>query len=388
MDPDFVAWETGLRPGQPYDPDDLDRALRRLRRLQVFNSTRIDESAAVTPEGTLPLTVQVAERPKNIIGGGASYSTLDGAGVEGYYERRNLFGHAERLRLEANVAGIDSTDPRDFIYLAAATFIKPSILTPTTDLVAVLSASREVYDPYTQNTFRGRIGLAHEFSDSLTGKLSANGEYDQVDDAFNKRDLILASLPGELAYDGTDDKLEPTKGFRAKLSLEPYHEFRFDNTGVFSRLDGSTYISFDQDGRYVLAGRVAVGTIAGGAADELPDDRLFFAGGGGSIRGYADRSIGPRLANGEVVGGLSLFETSLEMRVRVTETIGIVPFIDAGSAFASRLPDFSQELKVGAGVGLRYRTGIGAIRVDLATPVNPDPGDSRFALYVGLGESF
>ena len=257
MDPDFVAWQTGLIPGQEYDPDDLDRALRRLRRLQVFNSTRIVEADEVTPQGTLPLTVQVAERPLHVFGGGASYSTEDGAGVEGYWEHRNLFGRAERLRFEGRVAGIDSTDPRDFIYFAACTFIKPGVFTPTTDLIATISASRDVYDPYIQNTFRGRIGFAHEFFEGLTAKVSANGEYDQVDDGFGKRDLVLASLPSEIAYDGTDDKLEPTTGYRVKLSVEPFHEFRFENTGVFSRIDGSTYFSFDEDGRYVLAVRAA-----------------------------------------------------------------------------------------------------------------------------------
>jgi translocation and assembly module TamA len=388
MDPDFVAWEAGLTPGAPYDPDDLERALKRLRRLQVFNTTRIVEADRVTPEGTLPMRIEVAERPLHVFGGGASYSTVDGAGLEGYWEHRNLFGQAERLRLDGQVAGIDSVDPRDFTYLAGITFVKPGILTPTTDLIAKLIASREVYDPYTQNTFRGRIGLAHEFFEGLTGTISANGEYDQVDDAFNRRDLVLASIPADLAYDGTDDKLEPTRGFRAKISAEPFHEFRFDNSGIVTRIDGSTYLSLDEDARFVVAGRVALGSIAGAPADELPDDRLFFAGGGGSVRGYAYRSIGPHLPTGPIVGGLSLAEASLELRVRVTNTIGIVPFIDAGSAFASVLPDFSQELKVGAGVGLRYYTGIGAIRVDVATPVNPDPGDSRFALYLGLGESF
>jgi translocation and assembly module TamA len=388
MDPVFVAWMAGLTQGEPYDPDDLDRALKRLRRLQVFGSTQIVEAEAVEPDGELPLTIAVAERPLHVFGAGASYSTLDGAGVEGYWEHRNLFGHAERLRFEGRVAGIDSADPRDFTYLAAVTFVKPGVITPTTDLIATLSAGREVYDPYSQNTFRARIGLAHEFFEGLTGTVSANGEYDQVDDNFNRRDLVLASLPSTLAYDGTDDKLEPTRGFRAKLSVEPYHEFRFGSTGAFSRVDGSTYLSFDEDSRFVLAARAALGSIAGGAADELPADRLFFVGGGGSVRGYAYRSIGPRLPDGAIVGGLSMAEASLEMRMRVTSTIGIVPFVDAGGAFASRLPDFSDDIKVGAGLGVRYYTGMGAIRVDVATPLNPDRNDSRFALYVGLGESF
>jgi translocation and assembly module TamA len=218
--------------------------------------------------------------------------------------------------------------------------------------------------------------------------VALNAEYDQVEDNFNDRDLILASLPSELVYDGTDNRLEPTTGFKAKLSVEPYHEFEYGSTGAFMRAEGSTYFAFDEAGRYVIAGRVAVGSILGGAADELPADRLFVAGGGGSVRGYAYRSIGPRLPNGDIVGGLSLAEASLEFRAKITDTIGVVPFLDAGGAFASRYPDLSDDIKLGAGIGVRYYTGLGAIRVDVATPLNPERGDSRFALYIGLGESF
>jgi translocation and assembly module TamA len=387
MDPDFVRWQTGLEPGRPYDPDDLARAQRRLRRLQVFGSTAITEAASISPDGSLPLTLAVIERPLHVFGVGGSYSSTDGAGVEGYWEHRNLFGRAERLRLDGQVSGINSADPGDFTYLAGVTFIKPGVLTPVTDLTAAVTASREVYDPYIQNTFRGRVGLAHEFTERLVGTVAVNGEFDHVDDGFGERDLVVASLPSSLAYDGSDSRLEPTRGARVKLSAEPFHEMRFGNSGVFTRLDASAYVSFDEDARTVVAIRGATGSIFGAPADELPADRLFFAGGGGSVRGYDYRSLGPRV-DGEIVGGRSLVEASLEFRVKVTETIGVVPFVDAGGAFASTFPDFSEEIRVGAGIGLRYYTGIGAIRLDLATPVNPDRGDSSFAFYIGLGESF
>lgn len=388
MDPGFVAWISGLVPGQPYDPDDNERALKRLRRLQVFNATSLVEAASVTPAGTLPMTIAVAERPLHVFGAGGSYSTEDGLGVEGYWEHRNLFGRAERLRFEARMSGVDGTDPRNFTYLAGATFVKPGVWDPVTDLTAGLTASREVYDPYSQNTFRARVGLAHEFFEGLNGTVAVNGEVDRVDDSFGSRTLVLASLPAGLAYDGTDDKLEPTRGFRARLDVEPFHEFEYGNTGLATKLQGSTYVALDANARYVVAARAAVGSIVGAPADEMPADRLFFAGGGGSVRGYAYRSIGPRIDDHDVVGGLSLVEASLEFRARVTDTIGIVPFVDAGSAFVSSLPDFSETIKVGAGIGLRYYTGLGAIRADIAVPVNPDPGDSAFAFYIGLGESF
>jgi translocation and assembly module TamA len=388
MDPDFVARQTGLVPGERYDPAEIALAKQRLQHLQVFSTTSIIEGDAIASNGTMPLMVTVAERPLHVFGAGASYSTTDGAGVNGYWEQRNLFGQAERLRFDTSVSGASSADPKNLTYSGGVTFVKPGVITPFTDLTAQLLARREVYDPYSQNTYRGRIGLAHEFSQQLKGSLSINGEYDQVSDGFGHRDLLFFSLPGELAYDTTDDKLEPTRGYRIKAALEPFYEQKFGNFGMVSRLDGSAYFSFDSMGHYVLAGRAAVGSIVGAPADEMPADRLFFAGGGGSVRGFDYRSLGPKLPNGVIVGGRSLVEGSLEMRVKVTDSIGIVPFLDAGSAFDSTYPNFSERMRVGAGLGLRYYTGLGAIRLDVARAITREQGDPAFAVYIGLGEAF
>lgn len=388
MDPAFVARQTGLTPGRPWNPAEIEEARKRLRRLQVFSSTRIVEDPAIDRLGALGMTVQVAERPLHVFGGGASYSTVDGTGIEGYWQHRNLFGAAESLKLEAKVSGIAGVDPRDFSYKAAATFLKPGIFTPYTDLTAQILASREVLDTYTQDTIRARIGLAHEITTRLTAKTAFNLEFDKVDDAYGKRDLILTSLPSELAWDGSDDKREPSRGFRAKAAVEPFYEAKFGNTGAILRFDASAYRALDPDRRFVLAGRIGVGSLVGARAAELPPDRLFFAGGGQSVRGYGYRTLGPIGPGGAVVGGRSLIEGSLELRMKLTDTIGVVPFVDAGSAYAGRVPDFSERPKIGAGLGLRYYTGLGAIRVDAAVPVDPVRGDPRFALYIGLGESF
>jgi translocation and assembly module TamA len=387
IDPGFTAYMTGIQPGAPYDPDDLVKAAQNLRRLQVFASQRIVEADAVTPEGTLPLDVQVAERLKRVVGAGGSYSTVDGLGVEGYWEHRNLFGKAERLRIEGRVAGISSIDPTDFSYSAAATFTKPGVLTPLTDLTASLSAQREVLDPYTDNTVRARIGLAHQFFEGLNGTVSANIEATSIEDAPVEGEFLIASLPAELIWDKRDNALDPTTGFTLTGRLEPFHEFQFGNTGLISEIEATGYYALDPNGRFVIATRAAVGSIAGVPEDEFPANRLFFLGGGGSVRGYGFRNIGPEI-DGDVVGGRSYVEGSLELRAKVTDTIGIVPFIDAGNAFLGSTPDFSQDIRFGAGIGLRYQTGLGPIRVDAAVPLNPGPDDPDFAIYVGLGQAF
>ncbi|MCB1376273.1 MAG: BamA/TamA family outer membrane protein, partial [Rhodobacteraceae bacterium] len=219
----------------------------------------------------------------------------------------------------------------------------------------------------------------------LSLRAALNIEASEIEDAVDTRRFLLASLPASVTYDGTLGALDPTSGVKATLSLEPFHEFEYGNTGLVADLEASTYWALDDGGRFVLAARAAVGSLVGAPADEVPESRLFFAGGGGSVRGYAYRNIGPR-ENGDVVGGRSYVEGSLELRAKVTDSIGIVPFVDAGSAFDSPYPDFSEEIKVGAGVGLRYYTGLGPIRADIALPLNPGPDDPSFAVYIGLGQ--
>lgn len=388
MDPTFVAARAGIPTGERWDPMKVKRAEKRLRDLDVFASSRLVEDEAVAPDGSLGLEAAVAERPRHVFGFGASYSTLDGAGLEGWWQHRNLFGHGDRLRVEGRVSGLDTVDPRDLTWKGGVSFLRPGVFTPMTDLTMALEGGREVLDPYTQEKIGGRIGLAHAFFDDLVGRAAVNLEADKVDDGWGRRSLTLVSLPMDLAWDQTDDRLNPTAGWRVKGAAEPFHEFRLGASGAILRLDASAYWPLDADRRFVLAGRAAVASIVGAEADRMPADRLFFAGGGNSVRGFGYRTLGPTNPAGRVVGGLSLVEASVELRLKVTDTIGVVPFVDMGAAGANSAPDFSESPRFGGGVGLRYYTGLGAVRFDVATPFGRKPGDPKFGLYIGLGESF
>lgn len=398
MDPAFVAWQTGLERGEAFDPDDLELARKQLRRLEVFQALRIVEGETVGPDGELPLTVQVAERPLRVYGFGATYSTLDGAGVESYWQHRNLFGHAERLRFEGRVGRIGSNSYEDLDYYAGVTFVRPGVITPFTDLTAKVFAEQERPESYQSQRLVGQLGLQHRFSDELNGSAKINVEKSRTEDPLGTREFFLVSLPSELVYDSRDDELNPTEGFYATLGLEPFQEFEFENTGLIADARAATYFALDDEARYILAGRIGIGSINGAPRNQIPADRLFYAGGGGSIRGYAYRNVGPRLPPGtiingvnvsnEVIGGRSYVDGAVELRAKVTDKIGVVAFADAGNAFLTTYPDFSEELKVGVGAGLRYFTSLGPLRVDLAIPLNPDAGDPDFGIYVGLGQAF
>jgi len=388
MDPDFVRRQTGLTVGEEYDPDELTLAQKRLDRLEVFRSARLQAADAINMNGQLPFDLIVQELPGARFGAGANYSTIDGLGLEAFHLWRNLFGQAERLRLDARVASIAfPIDTAQFDYYFGGTFTKPGVFTPDTDLVAAISAERTIYPTYTETSANGRLGLTHVFSDELTVEGGAVFERSRFDDVFGTRDFSTAGVYAGAVYDGRDSNVNPTEGFYFAGNIEPFYEFHYGNPAARLVLEGRTYFGFGENDDFVLAGRLKAGALVGPSLGEIPPDKLFFAGGGGSVRGYAFKSIGVDDGNGTVTGGRYVLEGSLEARAKVTEDIGVVAFLDGGYVAADRFPSFD-ELRLGAGIGARYFTGLGPLRLDLAFPLNKREGDPNYALYVGIGQSF
>jgi translocation and assembly module TamA len=268
-------------------------------------------------------------------------------------------------------------------------FLKPALWGTRTDLLLDAAVAREVTEGYTSRSVGATVALRHRFSDRFSVQGGLEAETGQTSDVLGRVDYTLVGVPLSVTYDSTDNLLDPTRGVRTTASVAAYPRLLGSDPGiVVARGQASTYLALDEDARYVLAGRLGVGSIVGADLEDIPANRRFFAGGGGSVRGFAYKSLGPRDAFGDPFGGRSLIEGSIEARIKVTDTIGIVPFVDAGTAFASSFPDGDERVRVAAGIGLRYHTGIGPIRVDVAFPLNRERGDSTAALYLGLGQAF
>ena len=137
----------------------------------------------------------------------------------------------------------------------------------------------------------------------------------------------------------------------------------------------------------MLAGRLKVGSIIGGAIPDVPASRRFYAGGGGSVRGYTYQGVGPHLADNTPQGGLALVEASAELRQKIGQHWGVVGFVDAGSIGSDQAPN-GKNLSLGAGIGVRYDLGFGPIRVDFALPLNRRSNDPAFQIYLSIGQSF
>jgi translocation and assembly module TamA len=249
--------------------------------------------------------------------------------------------------------------------------------------------AREVTEGYTSRAAGATAAIRHRFTDTFSVQGGLEVETGQASDALGRLDYTLVGLPFALTYDSTDSLLDPTRGVRVTASATPYPAWLASDPGIFVlRGQASTYYAIDEEARYILAGRVGFGSITGADLADIPANRRFFAGGGGSVRGFKYKTLGPKDPFGDPLGGRSLIEGSIEARIKVTDTIGIVPFVDAGTAFASSFPDFDEKVRVAAGLGLRYQTGIGPIRLDVAFPLNRERGESSAAVYIGLGQAF
>ncbi|MAM13140.1 autotransporter assembly complex family protein [Martelella sp. AD-3] len=389
VDPEFIRTYSRLKAGEPYSPQELTDAANRLRTLKTFDSVVINTGDTLDENGQLPTTITVKDGKFRYFGFGATVSSIDGLGLEGYWGHRNLFGHAEGLRLEAGVSRIGVTDTLDSLdYAGGITFTRPGLFHPSGMFTASLAAGTENPDPYNAKTVAGSVTYSYEQNDYNTITLGSTTEYSHIEDAFGTEDYLTFSLPVGFDRDTRNDALNPTEGIYLVTTAEPAYDFL--NGTVYSSFDavGSTYFSAGEDDRFTLAARLGAGTIVGGdSLEDIPANQRFYAGGGGSVRGYAYKSISPRNANGDETGGRSYVEATLEARIGITENIQVVPFIDAADVSADNFPDFS-DIRAGAGVGVRYLTGFGPIRLDVALPLDRYPGGDRFGIYAGIGQSF
>ncbi|MEJ2626072.1 MAG: BamA/TamA family outer membrane protein [Pseudolabrys sp.] len=406
VDPRVVRSHVYIEPGMLYSPRKLAEARQSiLGGLPAISSVRIREAKTLDANGRLPIDVDVTDRKRHVVGFGARYSTLDGPDVKAYWQDRNVFGGGESLRFEGEAflpphtysSFIDSLDSFGWSDLGGrfkASFVKPALAGTRNDLLlnALVEKNRTGGDRYGGYAVKRNLASAairHRFSDKSSVQIGLVGEKGETTDSLGTIDYRLIGVPASVTYDTTDNRLNPTRGIRVTASVAAYPTFFGSSVGlVETNAQGSTYYAVDDDAKLVLAARATVGSVIGASLDAIPANHRFYAGGGGSVRGYRYRGLSPLDTSGQVIGGRSLFTASFEARWRVTDTIGLVPFLDMGQAFRAEYPDFSEPLRYAAGLGFRYYTAIGPIRVDVALPLNPRPGDAGYGIYFGIGQAF
>ena len=383
VDRDYIDTYRHYEEGQQVDPADLVTLQRALISTGLFNA-----GAAKFPDDPpagdeAPVLVTLEEAPPRTIGGGVRYDTDAGPAVTGEFEHRNLFGANETITIESLV-GLNEQNIQTRYRI-------PQFGRPGQDLVAGLELRHIDDDAFEEFGGTVTLGLEREITPELTVGAGGLLELSQLEES-NGDDTTsrLVGLPIFAAYDNTDDRLDPTEGFRSRLSFTPFTGIVADNAAAFAVLDGALSGYFDITGekRYILAARGRIASVLSGDLDVVAANRRLYSGGGGSVRGYRERFIGPLDANDDPVGGLSAVELGAELRARVSAAIGVAGFVEAGSVSTSVAPEFDEGVQVAAGVGARYFSPIGPLRVDVGVPLNPRSADDSFQVYISIGQAF
>lgn len=382
-----IARLARFKRGDTYDAADIEDLRRALVATGLFGSVGVRASEGSEP-GVVDIVVALQTAPLRTLAGQAGYSTGEGFRVEASWQHRNFFSPEGAL----TARGVLGTQEQRLAGEVRFNNFRERDRT----LLLRSEISNEDRQAYQARSFTLGASLARETNFiwqkkwyySLGGELVATDERDTDIDLgiSRRRTFFIGALPVSLSYDGTDDLLDPTGGFRLTGRVSPEASFQGSPFGYLKgQIDASAYQPVGGE-RVVIAGRVRAGSIFGADRDRIAPSRRFYSGGGGSVRGFGYQDIGPRDQFNDPIGGRSLAEASVEARFRFGD-FGVVPFIDAGQIYTSTLPTFDS-FRFGAGIGARYYTTFGPIRIDLATPLDPRPGDPKVGVYVSIGQAF
>ena len=388
------GWVVALAPwkaGEVYNPEHLAELERRLLDTGAYDSVSVSLQPAdkADAQGRRPVLVALDDRPMRTLEVSAGFSTSEGPGLDVRRTRYNRLGRADtttytlRLaqleqRFEARLALPHWRRPQQTLTLVAGVYNE---LTEAYDAAGFL-ATGDITRRFGKTSFI-TLGLSLDASRSAE-KIQLNNTTIRGED----RNVLTPAILTAFALDRSDDPLDPTRGWRLTATAEPTAAIG-DVQALYFRVQGqgAAYFSFDEEARTVFATRVKLGSIFGATLDDVSAPRRFFAGGGGSVRGYAWQAIGPRLADNTPQGGLSLFEASLEVRQKLTERWGMAAFIDAGAIGTDAYPR-GEDFSAGVGIGVRYDLGFGPIRADIAVPLDKREGDPEFQVYISIGQAF
>lgn len=387
-DPDWLRRHISLKAGQRYRNDTIATARNSLLGTGVFASVTPLPQHPANGSDNVPILFQVAEQKRHAVTLGGSYATDSGFTISSSWEDRNLFGHAETLTFTAAANGLGGSGTTAPGYDLKGVFVKPDYYRVGQSLTLSAEGQKESLTAYSRTALLLNAAIARTVTPHLTLGYGLDFVSESVKQEEVGRSYVLLQVPISLTYNTTDSLLEPTKGVNASLELTPTKPVA-GGAGEFliSQASAATYVSVERNGRGVLALRALVGSIQGATQFQVPPDQRFYGGGSTTIRGYAYQTVGPLFPDQIPEGGDAIDAGTIEFRQHLYGNFGIVPFVDAGQVSASSTP-FTGRFNIGAGLGARYYTGIGPIRVDFAIPLKRTPGSGAFQLYIGLGEAF
>ena len=379
--PDRIREIAGLPTGATYSPAAMKRAGARLRNTGAFYSVTLRHSESANPDGTLDVTAQLSDAPLRRFGAGAEVESDKGLQFGAFWTHRNLLGGAENLRIDGKieeVGGIQS----GVDFSLSANFRRPGTFAPDIDLIARLALERDDGVSSLSNSFSAYLGLERQIANDLTGELGIDFMLEERDLRPGRDAFRVLSFPSVIGLDTRDDLLNPADGALARLELRPYLGGLDAGSGLRAFADLRGYHAISSN--IILAGRLQFGSVAGSSISATPSDYLFLSGGSGTVRGQPYQNLGTS-ASGSFTGGRSFLAASLEARLGVTDAISLVGFYDQGFVGPDSMPSAAGSSHSGYGLGARYLTAIGPIRLDVGLPAQGATGPK---VYLGIGQAF
>ena len=380
----------GLPEGEVFSPVELARATERLRRTGIFRSVSLTEDDAITSPDLLGITATLAEEKLRRYSFGAEIASFDGLTLSGSWLHRNLLGGGERLEVTGDITNIGA-QASGVDYTLGVTIDRPATLTRDTNARFHFEIARLDEQDFSANTLSTGLGFSHIFTERLSARVGLDYDYSEGSDLsgdFRYRNL---SLPIGVLYDKRNSKTDATRGYYIDAEAKPFLGFGTTESGARLTFDGRAYRGVGANDGVVFAGRLQGGAILGSSLLGTPRDYLFYTGGGGTVRGQPYQSLGVNVLRVGLTdvqtGGTYFVAASAEVRTKVSEKIGVVGFVDVGQVSVGGFNDPSSDWHAGAGLGLRYATGFGPIRLDVAAPVGGTTGEG-VQIYVGIGQSF
>lgn len=376
-----------FHPGTPYDSVLLDDLRRAVIQTSLVSTIQLKPVPDPDHPNVTNIAITTEKAPLHTIAGTVGYGNGEGVRSDVSWTHRNM------IKPEGAVTFSGILGTRDQGVGASLRQgnkgARDHILSSS---LSVLHTKRRAYDARTATlsaSFERETNIIWQkkWVWSIGGQFIGSDERDNGYYTYGAghHQYLIAALPGQLGYDSSDNLLNPTKGFRLSAHASPEISFLHKTVPyIRTQIDASGYQPLGHN--IVLAGRVRMGSIIGSDSSDLAPSRRYYVGGGGSVRGFSYQAIGNLNANRKPLGGSSLAEFSIETRFRFGD-LGLVPFLDAGNLYTSTLPRMSG-LRLGTGLGLRYYTSFGPMRVDLGTPLHRHAGENRIGVYVSLGQAF
>jgi translocation and assembly module TamA len=370
-----LSWKEGV----PYDRRQVDSTREKLIRTGLFRSVRIDADHA-QGSGSVTMRLTLLEAPHRSLRAGLWFYSDLGLGANAGWSHRNIFGAGQELRLDTEVS--------EYLQRAKSDLILPRMWHPSQNLGLSAQYEHEITESYEATNLSVSALARRPVSEMQVGYGLAYRLSSVDKDELRRFNLFSVPLVAE--FSTADNLLDPTSGLALSARMEPFTDIGQRQTSfVLWDLSGRHYLPLNKSRSVILATRGRYSLLAGTGRESIPEDMLLYAGGGGSVRGYAYQLAGELDEDEDPLGGVSAVDFSSELRLRINREYGVVLFADGGGAFSDRNPSDKEKYFWGAGAGLRYFTPIGPIRMDVAVPLDRRSGvDDPFQLYISLGQAF